>query len=93
MAEEHLLVLNKINEVITLKIINIVTLSEMCEAALDGEPVFIIRAKDLLAEDTLIDYQNRAIAKGSTNRSRVSTVKEKFAKWRRENPGKMKLPD
>lgn len=76
-----------------MKIINCLSLGEMCEAALDGEPVFILRAKDNLAMDTLIDYHNRALANKATNTSRISDAKRKFASWRIANTNKCKNPD
>ena len=39
-----------------MKVLNCMTLGEMCEAALDGEPVFIIRAQDKAAAAAVYAY-------------------------------------
>jgi hypothetical protein len=76
-----------------MKIVNCLSLGEMCEAGLDGEPVFLIRAKDKLALTTVKYYLQQAIDYNGKNLTRVRTVIAKMEKWEKENPGKMKLPD
>lgn len=76
-----------------MKIVNCVSLGEMCEAALDGEPIFLLRAKDNLALDIVEEYYNRADVNKATNLSRVRNVINKMSEWRKANPNKCKNPD
>lgn len=76
-----------------MKIVNCLVLGEMCEAALDGEPVFVIRAKDALSRDTLNYYLVRAKDASTTNQGRIQTAITKFEEWRKNNKDKVKMPD
>lgn len=76
-----------------MKIVNVLVLGEMCEAALDGEPVFIIRAKDKLSYEIVQHYLTLAIANGCTNTGRSTKCLQKIKDWQEANPNKVKLPD
>lgn len=77
-----------------MKVINCLTLGEVCETLLDGEPVFIIRAKDKLANDVIAHYYTLAFHEdAATNVGRVASAMQRFKVWQEANPNKMKFPD
>ena len=55
----------------------------------DGEPVFILRAQDRLAEKTVQIYQILAESHGSPLSGGLDKVVETFRRW----PGLKKMPD
>jgi hypothetical protein len=60
-----------------------------------GEPVFVLRAKDKSALDTLADYRANAKAKGAggAHLDNVTKAIDEFRNFARNNPDKMKIPD
>lgn len=76
-----------------MKVINCQTLGEVCEHMLDGEPVFLIRAQDSLSVKAIQDYLDTARRHGAKNTGRSTEKLERFVKWQKENPNKVKLPD
>lgn len=80
-------------EIYNMKIVNCISLGEMCEAALDGEPVFIIRAKDKLAIEAVEHYLSLAVDNGCVNTGRSRSVLYNMNVWREKHPNKVKLPD
>jgi hypothetical protein len=65
------------------------------EARAAGEPVFVLRAKDRLALDTIDAYGHTALTEGATDdfMDALLDVEREFATWRADNPDAMKLPD
>lgn len=64
----------------------------------EDEPVFIIRAQDVLAIPTLVRYQNFRLAAEETPPSpewqdHLESVIDDFETWKGDNADKMKLPD
>lgn len=61
----------------------------------DDEPVFVLRAKDRLAIETLVAYRQAVVAtQGDTAHAVVvETVIANFQEWRRANPDLVKDPD
>jgi hypothetical protein len=55
----------------------------------DGEPVFILRAQDRLAEKAIGMYQLLAESHGAPLAAELDRVVEAFRKW----PGAKKMPD
>jgi hypothetical protein len=55
----------------------------------DGEPVFILRAQDRLAEKAVRMYQILAESHGSPLAAELDRVADAFRKW----PGAKKIPD
>lgn len=76
-----------------MKVINVHSLTTMCEAILDGEPVFIIRAQDYLSVEIVQNYLNKAIEHEAKNLTRVRDVIAAMIEWRKVNPKKVKIPD
>ena len=69
-------------------------LGEICEAALNGEPVFVIRARDATGEATIEGYYEnlaRAYPESPKLVDRDKNV-NRFMKWRDENPDKVRIP-
>jgi len=65
----------------------------MCEHMLDGEPVFLIRAQDILALEIVEKYYNLADVNKTRNLGRVRSVMKKMQEWRNENRDRVKVPD
>jgi hypothetical protein len=64
------------------------------EAIPDDEPIFILRARDVLAVPLLKEYF--ALVYGQCGDSHITAVRKRlaqFAKWQEENPGRVKKPD
>lgn len=64
------------------------------EVPLD-EPVFLLRAKDICAVPTLLDYKDYC-AKNGVNKEQIEQLYDiisDFAKWAAKNKDKMKLPN
>lgn len=76
-----------------MKIINCISLGEMCEAVLDGEPVFIIRAQDALAMDVVSTYLKLASERNAKNTGRVSYQLTRIHDWQEAHPKRIKVPD
>ncbi len=61
----------------------------------DDEPVFILRAQDEQAEQT-IDFYGQLSAENERRQEFIDGVSgrlEEFRRWATENPEKVKLPD
>lgn len=60
-----------------------------------GEPTFTIRAKDLLALETLHTYLKSAISLKCSPEfiTEIGTLWQEFYDWKLANPDKMKIPD
>lgn len=76
-----------------MKVINCLTLGEICEAALDGEPVFVLRAKDKAILETLEYYRDTSTKLGGKNAYRVNKAIARIVLWQKENVSKMKVAD
>lgn len=76
-----------------MKVLNCQSLGDICKLMLDGEPVFLIRAQDKLALETLSNYFLKARESKAANIGRVARIVEDMKKWQEENPGKVRLPD
>lgn len=67
----------------------------LSEAALNGEPCFVIRAKDALSlkalDAYLVEANNSACPKAFIED--VETIREEFHQWQTENLDKVKNPD
>lgn len=65
------------------------------------EPVFVIRAQDKAATDTIQDYGQNAMDEGATMEfiqgviatHRPDSVWGTFVRWQEENEDKVKVPD
>ena len=75
------------------KILNCMTLGEMCEAALDGEPVFIIRAQDKAALDAVEHYKQDSKLYGGKNLGRTEAQWIRMKEWRESHPDRVKAAD
>jgi hypothetical protein len=75
------------------KVLNCQTLGQMCEAALDGEPVFIIRAQDKAAVDAVKAYVRISHEGGGRNIIRSSEMVDRIHQWQLDNPNKVKVAD
>lgn len=60
---------------------------------IDGEPFFLLRAKDLLAIPTLVHYSRLANTNAPEVAAGVSAVTVEFAEWQARNPEHVRLPD
>jgi hypothetical protein len=58
----------------------------------DDEPVFILRAKDILAIDTLEEY-TELLPPNTDHFKAINNVRKKFNNWRAANQDKIKEPD
>ena len=72
---------------------NVHHLTEVCEALLDGEPVFIIRAQDEAAPVAIDAYITASRNVGGTNTSRSNAQLQRVMDWRREHKDRIKVPD
>lgn len=61
----------------------------------DDEPIFILRARDINAVDTLIAYINKAVENGCDGAHAYSVGMRTgdFIDFRRNHPDRMKIPD
>jgi hypothetical protein len=60
----------------------------------DGEPVFVVRAQDVLSIPAIVQYAALAKAIGQDELCRqVQAAALEFADWQRDNPGMTKVPD
>jgi hypothetical protein len=61
----------------------------------EDEPIFILRAQDALAADSIFDYKKRVEANNVPSEfvRGVGQVIHDFDMWQRENPKRVKLPD
>ena len=76
-----------------MKTLNCCTLGEMCEFLLDGEPCFVIRAKDVIAKDVIGTYIEKSYQAGGKNTIRAGHHLERIIAWQKLNPDKVKVPD
>lgn len=65
------------------------------DKAADDEPLFVIRAADPAAADTVRDWAYRAQALGHRAEKIAGALKDAddIEVWQRENPGRVKRPD
>lgn len=75
------------------KFMNVQSLGEMVSAALDGEPVFIIRAQDKLAIKALSHYSGLAREVNAHNFYRTNKAIAQFEQWQQANEAKVRIPD
>ena len=70
-------------------------LGRFCSIVLDGEPVFIIRARDKFATNIVKEYLNTTKENkvSKTVIDRVTTALQSINKWRKENRSQIKIPD
>ncbi len=73
-----------------MKKIDCLTLGQLCEVMLDGEPVFIIRAQDAAAVRTLLKYAEFSHEIGGMNILRTEQIIEKFKNWRETHQAKVR---
>lgn len=61
----------------------------------EGEPIFIIRAKDKASVDAIRDYASYAADAGASEEflNAVDGRVEEFRKWQEENPDLVSVPD
>ena len=65
---------------------------EECEKT--GEPIFVLRAKDKYALETLIEYRELCAHKCSTDHFQAIEKRiDEFGDWGIDNESKMKIPD
>lgn len=76
-----------------MKVLDCISLGQMCESLLDGEPVFIIRAQDKAAIAALSAYLEATKTEGGSNTSRTWDARQKFIDWQRDNPKRVKAAD
>lgn len=76
-----------------MKVLNCVTLGQMCEAALDGEPVFIIRAQDKAAAAAVYAYIEASKTVGGTNLGRSNDQRARIIEWQNKNPDRVRAAD
>lgn len=76
------------------------TLDEMLEGLPDltfpaDEPLFLLRAQDAAAPDTLHDYRHNSEVKGAEPRhlGHVSVAMREMDDWQAANPNRIKIPD
>jgi tryptophan 2,3-dioxygenase len=63
------------------------------EATEAGEPVFVIRAKDLTAIDAIRAYTQLAEKSTYEFLTALVELEDEFIEWRDNNPDKLKYPD
>lgn len=62
----------------------------------NGEPVFVIRAKDIFALPTLSKYLGMVRTQGPTNpayEADIENIFQAFRTWQEENIGQVRYPD
>lgn len=61
----------------------------------DDEPVFVIRAQDAVAVQTINQYADNATRNGSPSEHHSSARRQaaRFKEWQDANPDKVKTPD
>jgi len=61
----------------------------------DDEPVFVFRARDLLAPDAIDAYAARCreTARPEFHVALAERTAEDFREWQRANPGRVRMPD
>lgn len=61
----------------------------------DDEPVFVLRAKDVLSYGAIMNYQSMAVSRRCPEEfiGGLDNVLETFAEWADTNADKMKVPD
>lgn len=61
----------------------------------DDEPVFVLRAQDVVAMNTLENYAHQAEVMGAKKSfvKDVLAVRDSFQKWQDDNDDKVKVPD
>lgn len=61
----------------------------------DHEPIFILRGKDVLAYQTILNYQNMAVTRRCSERfiNDLDKCLEQFDEWADTHPEQMKIPD
>lgn len=60
------------------------------------EPIFIIRARDVLAVDTLVEYRRLALRNGKVDSDHLQAINKRlidFLRFANEHPDRMKVPD
>lgn len=61
-----------------------------------GEPIFVLRARDILSTMTIRHYASLIedyVFMGGDQLKSVVKAANAFAEWQRQNPGKVHLPD
>jgi hypothetical protein len=76
-----------------MKVVNVQFLGDMISAALDGEPVFIIRAQDKSAIPAISYYAQTTKNAGGKNYYRVNKALAEFEKWQSANESKVRVAD
>lgn len=61
----------------------------------DDEPIFILRAQDRAANETILDYEQNAKDEGATPQflDGVQDALAKFEQWQGSHPDALKIPD
>ena len=61
----------------------------------NNEPVFVLRAKDSVAEDTIFEYLSRCINAGCSQEhlNGVRKIRDDFIQWKRDHQDQVKRPD
>jgi len=72
---------------------NIHQLTKLCETLLDGEPVFIIRAKDIVAPEGVEGYIESSKKAGGLNIIRCRRQLDRIKAWQEQNRNRVKTPD
>ena len=66
------------------------------EAGFEGEPVFVIRAKDLLSVPVITEYIDMMRRFGSADpvfEEDMRNIRAEFIAWQKDNPERVRYPD
>lgn len=72
---------------------NVHQLTKLCEFLLNGKPVFIIRAQDVAAFDSITGYMEVSRRLGGKNISRSTKKREEIKQWQIANLNRLKPAD
>ena len=73
--------------------VNVMVLTKLCEYLLDGEPMFIIRARDVACVATVSDYVGETKRRGGNNASRSLAKLDDIIKWQAGHMNKLRPAD
>lgn len=69
-----------------MEIVNVEMLTRMLKAALNGEPVFVLFARDVSTRPTVEFYMKETEARGGKNMYRVNKFLVELKEWQQEHP-------
>ena len=68
----------------------------LMKAQLAGEPVFLLRAKDIFSSDVLAYYITQVATRGPSNPDMTQDLDgllHQFGRWQQDHPNEVRYPD